>query len=57
MRNRLGIMEFQICLPHGGYLQITADIVNADIPLLLGVDYLDHAGLLCDTQKNELKCK
>jgi len=39
------------------YLPTFADIVDADIPLLLGLDYMDKEKLLADNLKNMLICE
>lgn len=51
-------MEFRLALPFNkGYLPIQADIVDADVPLLIGLDYLDREKLLADNISNQLICK
>lgn len=55
--NSLGILEFRLPLPNNGYLPISADIVNADIPLLIGLDYMDREKLLANNLVNKLICE
>ena len=52
----MGCMEFRIPLPNAGYLPVQADIVDADVPLLMGLDYLDKERLLADNLRNKLVC-
>lgn len=54
--NSMGTLEFRIPLRTDGYLPIFADIVDADVPLLLGLDYLDREKLLADNLSNKLVC-
>lgn len=46
IRKRSGKMEFTISLPNESYLPITADVVDADISLLIGIDFMDREGIL-----------
>lgn len=50
-------MEFRIPLSGNRYLPVIADIVNADIPLLIGLDYLDREQILPDNIQNKLICE
>ena len=52
----MGCMEFRIPLPNAGYLPVQADIVDADVPLLMGLDYLGKERLLADNLRNKLVC-
>ena len=54
-RNSFGALEIRLTIPHGGYLPIIADVVDADIPLLLGLDLLRQERLLLNYITNELE--
>lgn len=51
----LGTMEIRIPTPDGAYLSFQADVVDADIPLLLGIDVLDAEGMVADNVENVLE--
>lgn len=50
----LGTLGIRIPLPNGAYLTLTIDVVNADVPLLLGLDILDREPLVADNVANIL---
>lgn len=50
-------MEFCIPIKNSLYLPLIADVVDADIPLLIGLDYLDKENLLADNLSNKLNCE
>lgn len=54
LRQSMGTLEFRLPIPSKGYLPIVADIVDADIPLLIGLDFLDREQLLADNISNKL---
>lgn len=55
--NSLGTLEFRIPLPNNSYLPVIADIVDTDVTLLIGLDYLDKHDLLPDNLQNKLICE
>lgn len=57
MCDSMGAMEFRIPLPNNGYLPLHADVVDADVPLLIGLDYLDKEKLVPNNLQNKLICK
>jgi Reverse transcriptase (RNA-dependent DNA polymerase) len=50
----LGSMGIVLAAPDGSSLQFQVDVVDAGIPLLLGLDFLDHHGLYAQTVDNIL---
>ena len=54
-RNRFGAMEIRLPTPNGSYVPIITDVVQADIPLLLGLDFLRKERLLLNYLTNELE--
>ena len=54
INSSLGIMEFRIPLPNNTYLPVFADVVDADIPFLIGLNYFDKEKLLPDNIRNKL---
>ena len=54
-RNSLGRMELRLPTPNGGYIPIHTDVVDSDIPLLLGLEFLRQELLLLNCLTNELK--
>lgn len=55
--NSLGTIMIRIPTPDYTFLLIPVDIVNADVPLLLGLDLLDHHNLYADNTEKKLVCK
>ena len=51
-----GIVEIRIPIPSNFYLPILSDVVNADIPLLIGLDFLDKAKIYVNNLTNKLIC-
>lgn len=49
----LEIMEFRTSLPNNTNLPVLADIINIDVPLLIGLDNLDSHQLLAQNLKNK----
>lgn len=49
-------MVFRIAFPNNNYLPVLVDIANADVSLLIVLDYLDSHQLLADNLKNKLIC-
>ena len=47
-----------LCMPtpDGSFIHIEADVVTANIPLLLGLDVLDREQLVADNVLNQLQC-
>ena len=54
-RNSLGRMELRLPTPNGGYIPIHTDVVDSDIPLLLGLEFLRQELLLLNYLTNELE--
>ena len=52
----LGSIVIRIPTPDTSMMIIKTDVVNADVPFLLGLDNLDKFGLYLDTVKNKLVC-
>ena len=51
----IGKITFPLATPPGiPVVQISFDIVTADVPALLGLDVLDKESLTCDTVANRL---
>ena len=50
----LGELRIRIPLPNGSFLPLSIDVVDADIPCLLGLDLLDREGLVADNVENVL---
>lgn len=46
-------MEFRITIPQHGYLSVFDDIVDADIPLLIRLEYIESKGLLFENMQNK----
>lgn len=44
MQRSLGSVEFRIPVSQYAYLHVFANIFDADIPLWIGLDYLDREG-------------
>ena len=53
----LGKMNIRIPTPNTGFLEIQADVVSADVPLLIGIDTLDKFKLVADNVRNILECR
>ena len=53
---RIGRIDVLIPISSGDYLASEADVVNVNIPLLMGLDILDRCKLVIDVCKNELLC-
>ncbi|MEM1283154.1 MAG: reverse transcriptase domain-containing protein [Chlamydiota bacterium] len=51
-----GSLIAYIPTPLGNFLNVQFDIVDADIPMLLGLDILDETGMFPNTVTNELVC-
>lgn len=52
----LGAMTVRIPTPNHSFIAIVADVINADIPFLIGLDTLDAFGLFVNTVTNQLEC-
>lgn len=50
----LGTIEVRIPMPDGSFLAMKVDVVDADVPLLLGIDTLDREKLVADNVRNTL---
>lgn len=50
----LGTIEIRIPTPDGSFFAFDADIVKADVPLLLGIDVLDRESIVADNVDNVL---
>lgn len=48
----MGSIDARIPLLSGAYLPMRVDAVNADIPLLVGLDILDREGMVPDNYDN-----
>ena len=53
----LGAIPIRIPTPNGSFIEHRFDVVDADIPLLFGLDLLDSAGLIVDNVNNCLENK
>ena len=53
----LGVMKFRFPCPNGGSLDIDMDIIDLDVPLLLGLRELREHRLLVDYLSNALESK
>ena len=53
----LGIMKFRFPCPNGGSLDIDMDVINLDVPLLLGLRELRSHRLLVNYLDNTLQSK
>ena len=47
-------MEIRIPAPDGSYIAFEVDVMNADVPLFLGLDLLDREQLVADNLENVL---
>ena len=52
----IGRIDVLIPISSGDYLAFEADVVNLNIPLLMGLEILDRCKLVIDVCKNELLC-
>ena len=50
----LGLLTFHIAVPKISVIRTTVNVVNADVPLLLGLDWLDEHKLVIDNVQNRL---
>ena len=50
-----GILHIRIPTPNDSYLSCNVDVVNADIPFLLGLDIMSREGLLIDLSNDVVK--
>ncbi len=50
----LGTIPVRIPKPNNGYIEVRIDIVDADIPMIIGLDILDKETLLADNTENLL---
>ena len=53
----LGALPIRIPTPECSFIEQKIDVVKADIPLLLGLDFLDSSGLIVDNVNNQLENK
>ena len=53
----LGTAEFRVPLPDNSYLPLRIDVVEADVPLLVGLDVMDREQLIADNCQNLLVSK
>ena len=51
----LGRMTIRIPTPDESFLEFTVDVVEPDVPLLIGIDVLDKHSLVADNVKNVLE--
>ena len=54
-RNSLGNLEIRLPTPNGGYLPILADVFKADIPPLLGLNFVRQELILLNYLCNHLE--
>ena len=54
-RNGLGNLDMRLSKPNGRHIPIFADVVQADIQLLLGLDFLRQEVLLLNYLENRLE--
>ena len=47
-------MPIRIPTPQGSFIEHKFDVVDADIPMLLGLDLLDSAGMYADSVDNQM---
>lgn len=57
VRTNLGMPNIRMCIHKGRYSQFWVDVVDADIPLLLGLELLDKHMLVADNVENVLVSK
>lgn len=53
--NSLGILKIRIPTKDGGFIDIDADVVQPDVPLLIGIDILNREQLVPDNVNNRLQ--
>lgn len=53
----MGKLELRLPLPDGQFLPLLIDVVDADIPFLLGLDVLDNERLVADNVSNVLESR
>lgn len=57
VQKSLGTIPVRVPTPIGSVLFRNIDVVAADVPLLLGLDFLDEAGLYVDDTIDKIVCK
>lgn len=57
VQKSLGTIPVRIPAPIGSVLLRHVDVVAADVPLLIGLDFLDDGGIYLDNTRNELVCR
>ena len=57
VQSSLGSMPIRIPTGNGGFLPLNVEVVDIDVPLLIGLDFLKKEKLYPDTVDNKLVCK
>lgn len=57
LRNSGGIISLRVPIPDGSHLPLAIDVVEADVPLLVGLDVMDREGLVPDNVNHLLVSK
>lgn len=52
----MGTLAIRVPISTKYYALLRVDVINLDIPFLLGLDVLDNLGLYVNTVENKLKC-
>jgi len=53
----MGILEMRIPIPNKQFIQASVNVVDTQIPFLVGLDMLDEFGIMVDNVDNVLHCK
>lgn len=53
----MGSIPIRICTPDGRVLRLIIDVIDVNIPFLLGLDFLDREKSYSDNVDNLLVCK
>ena len=56
LQRSLGYIEIRIPSPRDRFVFLNVDVVNVDVPFLIGLDVLDQLEMTVDTVENALKC-
>ena len=51
-----GCMKFRIPTSNGSHIDILLDVVDADVPMPIGLDVLDDDGLVVNNLTDKLEC-
>ncbi len=52
----LGTFFVRVPVPNGSVFEQSFDVVQADVPILIGLDVINENRLVADNDKNNLRC-